>query len=118
VSKLKYDETLAQYDALVATQPEVPRKGKGSPYTSVNGWMFSMLAKDVRLGMRLSKEKRAEFNNKYATGEFLNYGAVILEYSEIPPDLLKNTDELAPWFAESYGYTKYLKPKLTTKRKK
>lgn len=118
MSKRSYEETLALFDALVATQPDVPRKGKTAPYTSVNGHMFSMLAKDGRVGMRLSKEKRAEFREQYGAGEFLNYGAVIKDYAEIPDDLLERTDELAPWFAASYAYTQSLPPKPTTKKKK
>ncbi len=116
-NNLSYDEVVALFEAMVATQPDVTRKGKGSPYTSVNGWMFSMISKDGRLGMRLAKEKRAEFNEKYETGEFINYNAVIREYSEIPHALLSKTEELAPWFANSYNYTKSLKPKPTSKKK-
>ncbi len=108
---LSYDDALALYDKLVETQPEIPRKGKDSPYTSVNTWMFSMVSKDGRVGMRLPKAKREEFNTKYKTCDYINYGAKIREYSEIPPDLLAKTDELAPWFEISYQYTLSLKPK-------
>jgi len=114
--QLSYEEVLALYDKLVATQPEVQRKGKSMPYTSVNTWMFSMVSKDGRVGMRLPKKRREEFNAKYNTGDFENYGAVIREYSEIPPELLAKTDELAPWFTESFTYTKSLKPKSSKKK--
>ena len=118
MSNSSYEEKLLLYESLVASHPEVPRKGKTAPYTSINGHMFSMLSKDGRVGMRLSKEKRGEFNQKYEAGDFLNYGAVIREYSEITDSLLGKTDEVAPWFAASYEYTKSLKAKPTTKKKK
>ena len=75
-----------------------------------------MVSKDGRVGLRLPKERRAEFNEKYQTGDYKNYGATIREYSEVPQDLLQNTDELAPWFAESYAYTQTLKPKSGRKK--
>lgn len=34
------DSAVKLYDALVATHPDIERKGKSSPYTSVNGNMF------------------------------------------------------------------------------
>jgi len=117
MSKLTFDEVLAFYEAMIATHPDVQRKGKEKlPHTSVNTWMFSMVSKDGRVGLRLQAEKRAEFNEKYQTGDYKNYGATIREYSEVPLDLLENTDELAPWFAESYTYTKSLKPKPSKKK--
>lgn len=112
MSKLSSDEVLELYEALIDTHPEVERKGKEKlPHTSTNTWMFSMISKDGRMGLRLPEEKRTEFNEKYNTGDYKNYGATIREYSEVPPDLLAKTDELAPWFAISYEYTKSLKPK-------
>jgi len=118
MSKLTFDEVLAFYEAMVATQPDVLHKGQAKlPHTSVNTWMFSMVSKDGRVGLRLPKDRRAEFNEKYQTGDYKNYGATIREYSEVPLDLLQNIAELAPWFAESYAYTQSLKPKPTKKKK-
>ena len=36
-------EKLALYEKLVATNPDVARKGAKTPYTSLNGHMFSFL---------------------------------------------------------------------------
>jgi hypothetical protein len=114
---LSFEDALELYLKMLATQPEVERKGKEKlPHTSINTWMFSMVSKDGRVGMRLPDAKRAEFNEKYNTGDYKNYGATIREYSEIPPELLANTAELAPWFAASYEYTKSLKPKPAKKK--
>jgi hypothetical protein len=36
-------DQLALYDKLIATHPEIERKGAANPYTSLNGHMFSLL---------------------------------------------------------------------------
>jgi hypothetical protein len=36
-------DRLALYDKLIATMPEIERKGAANPYTSHNGHMFSLL---------------------------------------------------------------------------
>jgi hypothetical protein len=40
------ERQVALYEALIATHPEVERKGKSSPYTSINGNMFTILSAD------------------------------------------------------------------------
>ena len=47
-------ENLASYEKLVATKPDVERKGDTMPYTSVNGHMFSLLTKDDGVILRFS----------------------------------------------------------------
>jgi hypothetical protein len=42
------------YDALIATHPDVQRKGKSIPYTAVNGNMFTILSANGTLGMCLA----------------------------------------------------------------
>jgi hypothetical protein len=46
------------FDQLIATNPDIERKGKTNPYTSHNGHMFSHLSKTGTLGLRLPKEDR------------------------------------------------------------
>lgn len=114
---LSFEEALALYEKLLETHPEIERKGAEKlPHTSTNTWMFSMVSKDGRVGLRLPEEKRAEFDAKYSTGQFKNYGAKIREYSEVPPELLAKTEELAPWLALSYEYTNTLKPQARKKK--
>ena len=114
----RHEESLALYEALVATHPKIERKGKSSPYTSVNGHMFSYLSKEGELGLRLSAEDRAAFVEKYKSEPFIQYGAVMKEYVSVPDDLLANTDELKDYLAISYNYVSALKPKPTKKKKK
>jgi len=102
---------VAAYDKLVATQPGVERKGAAVPYTSLNGHMFSYLAKSGVLALRLPEPARAAFLKKYKTRLCEQYGIVQKEYVEVPAALLKKTTELAPHFAASYAYVRGLKPK-------
>ena len=51
-----WDERLKIYDKLVSKCPRFQRKGKTMPYTSANGYMFSLLNKAGEIGIRFSKE--------------------------------------------------------------
>jgi hypothetical protein len=113
----KYATTLALYEKLIATNPALERKGDTMPYTSLNGHMFSLLAKDGSLGLRLSKEDREEFIKKYNTELMKQYGVIMKEHVIVPDKLLANTKELKKYFDQSYEYIKSLNPKPTTKGK-
>ncbi|MHA1906437.1 MAG: TfoX/Sxy family protein [Candidatus Thorarchaeota archaeon] len=117
-SKQVYQNKLELYERLIDTHPEIERKGKTMPYTSLNGHMFSLLSKDGSLGLRLSKKDREAFEEKYNTPLFEQYGAIMKEYVTVPDDLLENTKELKEYLVASYEYIKTLKPKPTKKKKK
>jgi len=106
-------ETLALYEQLVATAPGVQRKGANVPYTSLNGNMFSYLDQQGQLALRLPPEARAAFLARYPTGPVKPYGVVQPEYVYVPSDLLAETEELQPYFAQSVAYAQSLKPKPT-----
>src|SRR5690242_6431448 len=110
-------DKLESYEKLVATIPEVERKGATMPYTSLNGNMFSCLHPPGVLSLRLPEEERVQFLKKYKTTLFESYGIVQKEYVKVPDALLKNTKELRPYFDMSYRYAQSLKPKPTTKKK-
>jgi hypothetical protein len=109
-------DPLALYERLVATIPEVERKGDNIPYTSVNGHMFSNLTKAGTLSLRLPEDVREAFLVKYKAKLAVEHGIVRKEYVEVPPALLAKTVELKPYFAKSYAWVKAMKPK-PTKRK-
>lgn len=111
-------EQILQYDRLIATHPKIERKGKNLLYTSVNGHMFTVFSTDAKLGIRLAKEDREAFLEKYNSTLLATYGAVMREYVTVPDDLLERTEELKPYLAKSYDYITSLKPKPTTKKKK
>jgi TfoX/Sxy family transcriptional regulator of competence genes len=108
-------DTELLYDKLIATIPDIERKGAANPYTSVNGNMFTLLHQS-RLAIRLPEDRREEFLKKYKTTLFEAYGAVMKEYVAVPDALLKNTKELQKYLALSYEYAKTLKPKPTKKK--
>ena len=104
------------YDQLIATHPEIGRKGAANPYTSLNGNMFTLLHNSRSLAIRLPEDKRAEFLKKHKTRLFEAYGVVMKEYVAVPDALLKNTKELQKYLEMSYEYVKTLKPKPTKKK--
>jgi hypothetical protein len=111
-------EKVALYEKLLATQPEIERKGADNPYTAVNGNMFSLLVSpEGRMALRLPKEEREQFLKKYKTTLFEAYGAVMQEYVAVPDGLLAKTKELQKYLAVSYAYAKTLKPKVSKKKR-
>lgn len=109
---------VALYDKLVATQPSVQRKGAANPYTSMNGNMFSFLAKDGRVSIRLSDEDRETFTKKHGGKPSIQYGAVMRGYVEVPHAVLKNAALMKRWFAKSVAYAETLPAKPTKRKKK
>ena len=111
-------ERLDLYEKLVATNPNVERKGAAVPYTSLNGHMFSYLSKEGKLALRLPAPEREAFLKKYKARLCEAYGKVQAEYVEVPDALLGSTRELKKYFDSSYEYVRSLKPKPTTRSKK
>ncbi|MEO0325931.1 MAG: hypothetical protein AAF447_23475 [Myxococcota bacterium] len=97
-------DALALYDALIATHARVERKGAKSAYTSHNTHMFSFMAKDGTLALRLGKAEREAFVAEHQTEPVISYGAVMKEYVAVPPALLADTETLAPLFAASFAF--------------
>ena len=114
----KPSDKLELYEKLVATNPNVERKGATVPYTSLNGHMFSYLSKEGKLALRLPPEQREAFLKKYKAKLCEAYGIVQKEYVEVPDSLLASTRELKKYFDCSYEYVSSLKPKPTTRKKK
>jgi hypothetical protein len=112
------EQKLQLYDKLIATQPEIERKGDTMPYTSVNGHMFSLFIKEDELILRLPPDELDQFLKKYATRNPVQYGAVMKEYAAVPAALLTRTRELQKYFEISFNYVRSLKPKPTAKGKK
>jgi len=108
-------EAITAYDKLIASNPNIERKGATMPYTSLNGNMFSLLTPTGAMILRLSEKDREEFNKKYKMGVVIQYGAVMKEYVEVPDSLLKKTKDLEKYLQLSYEYAKTLKPKATKK---
>jgi len=104
---------MAAFDRLIATQPDLVRKGATIPYTSLNGHMTSYLTDSGSLVLRLSPEDRARFLAGHQTGLHVAYGVVQKEFVDVPDSLFADTAALTPWFAGSLAWVGGLKPKAT-----
>ena len=106
-----YEEQLKIYDELIAKCSRFERKGKTMPYTSANGYMFSLLNKAGEIGIRFSKEVQEGYFEKYNTSYFKSYGATMKGYILITDEMLSDLDALAKLLDESYDYVMSLEPK-------
>ena len=106
-------DALARYDALVASRPDVDRKGATMPYTSCGGHMVSFLDKTGSMALRLPADLREQFIAEYATGVAEQHGRVMAEFVVVPASLLENPDELGRWFDRSHDWAETLPPKPT-----
>ena len=106
-----WKKNLEKYDDLVAKCPRFIRKGKTMPYTSANGYMFSLLNKAGQLGIRFSKSVQEKYIEEFGSTLFKSYGAVMRGYVLIPDHMLEDLDKLAEYLDESYNYVMTLKPK-------
>ncbi len=109
-------QKVALYEKLIATIPNLERKGDANPYTAINGNMFTLLHQSSRLAIRLPQDKREEFLKKCKTTLFEAYGCVMKEYVAVPDTMLKNTKELKKYLEFSYECAKTLKTKATRKK--
>jgi len=106
-----WESNLVLYDALVDTCKGFKRKGKTTPYTSANGYMFSLLNKEGQFGIRLPKNKAQDFRDKYDTKEFKSHGAVMKDYVHVPYKLLQDPEVLTPYLEASFKFVMSLPAK-------
>jgi len=112
-----YQLKLASYERLIATIPDVERRGAANPYTSLNGHMFSYLHPAGAVALRLPPGLREAFLRKYRSTLFQAYGVVQKEYVTVPNDLLADTEQLRGYFRASYDYVRSMKPKPAAKKR-
>jgi TfoX/Sxy family transcriptional regulator of competence genes len=77
--------------------------------------MFSFLAADGTVALRLSDELADDFLSRYQSGPVIQYGSVMRGYVSVPHDLLSSTEELGSWFEKAYEWMGTLEPKSTKK---
>ncbi len=106
-----WDKRLKIYDDLVAKCARFERKGKTMPYTSANGYMFSLLNKAGEIGIRFSKEVQEKYMKELNTTFYKSYGTTMKGYILIPDKMLGDLDNLAKYLNESYDYVMNLEPK-------
>ena len=106
-----WEEKLEIYRELVAKCSRFELKGKTMPYTSANGYMFSLLNKAGEVGIRFSKEVQKKYLEEFDTTLFKSYNSVMRGYVLIPDHMLEDLDKLAEYLDESYEYVMSLEPK-------
>ena len=106
-----WEEKLKIYDQLVSKCDRFERKGKTMPYTSANGYMFSLLNKAGEIGIRFSKEVQEKYIKEFNSTIYKSYNAVMRGYVLIPDEMLKDLDNVAKYLNESYDYVMSLEPK-------
>ena len=111
MDKKLWQEKLAQYDKLIEKCPKFVRKGKTMPYTSANGYMFTLLNKAGEIGIRFSKERQQQLMEEHQTTIYKSYGAVMKGYVLITEKMLEDFDAVVAYANESYDYVMSLEPK-------
>ncbi|MFS4456384.1 hypothetical protein [Maribacter sp. 2304DJ31-5] len=106
-----YKEKLKIYDALVATCSRFERKGKTMPYTSANGYMFSLFNKAGEIGIRFSKDRQKIYLEQFHTTLYKSYGATMQGYILVTETMLEDMDMVTGLLNESYDYVMTLPPK-------
>jgi len=96
-----WEEKCKIYDELVAKCPRIERKGKANPYTSANGYMFSLLNKDGEIGIRFSKEVQKKYLVEFNTSLFKSYNSIMHGYVLITDEMLEDLDRVAKYLDES-----------------
>lgn len=104
-------DKLKTYDEIIALCDRFERKGKTMPYTSANGYMFTLFNKAGEIGIRFSKETQEKYLAEFDTTTYKSYGAVMKGYVLIPEHMWTNKKHIADLMNESYDYVMSLKPK-------
>lgn len=99
------------YHELISKCSRFEPKGKTMPYTSANGYMFSLLNKAGEIGIRFSKEVQKKYIEEFGTTIFMSYNSIMHGYVLIPEDMLEDLDNIAKYLDESYDYVMSLEPK-------
>ena len=106
-----YQDNLKVYDELISQCPRFERKGKTMPFTSANGYMFTLFNKAGEIGIRFSKEVQKQYIEQYNTTLYKSYNAVMQGYILITEEMLKDPDNVVKLMDESYDYVMTLEPK-------
>ena len=106
-----WDEKLKTYDKLVAKCDRFERKGKTMPYTSANGYMFSLFNKAGEIGIRFSKDVQKKYIEEFNSTIYKSYNLIMHGYVLIPDNMLEDLDSLSKYLDESYDYVMSLDPK-------
>ena len=105
-----YNTQLKRYGELVAAAG-LERKGKTMPYTSSNGYMFSLVNKDGEIGIRLPKDQQNKLRDLDGLTEFRSHGAVMRDYVCLSSALLEDDKRVISLLKDAYTFVHSLPPK-------
>jgi len=106
------EKILVIYEKMVASQPDVQRRGAANPYTSMSGNMFSFITKEDQIALRLPDEVR----EKMKAEPVIQHNSVMRGYALAPKAMLTKPAQLAKLFAQSVAYAETLPAKPTKKK--
>ena len=78
--------------------------------------MFSFIAADGTLALRLPEDEREAFIKTHKTKLSEQHGTILKEYVIVPDKLLKDSKKMTAYFTSSYEYVSSLKPKPGKKK--
>lgn len=110
------EEFIKIYDDLISKLEDVERKGKTTPYTSLNGHMFSFLSKEGTMGLRLSSEDKEAFIKKFDGKLMEQHGRIMKDFVEVSKSQLKENQLMLDYLYKSYTYVSTLKSKPSKKK--
>lgn len=109
---MEYSEAVKRYDAIVEATKTIKRKGKTMPYTSSNGYMFSLLNKKGELGIRLKTEDVEPFIKSNRSDYFYSHGSKVKNYVLITEEIFNNESiDLVQLLIDSDKHINTLPPK-------
>lgn len=106
------------YGRTVAKHEDVKVKGAKTPYTAINGNMFSFIDDQGRICLRFSEERKAALNAYFGSTDVLQHGAVMRGYVPLSDEVTADGTTLDKLFSESLEFAKKLRPKPTKKKSK
>lgn len=109
--KLPPQKSLDAFDKIFEGLPDIERKGVTNPYTSANTYMFTHLNAAGEMGLRLGKEDREAFIEKYDTRIHQSHGHNMPDFVMVPFDVMTNMRVIRRWVKKSLEHTMSLKPK-------
>ena len=109
-------DKLDLYNNLISAFGKLERKGKTTPYTSLNGHMTSFLDKSGTMGLRLSQNDIEAFIAKHESKLMEQHGRTMKDFVVIPNLLLNDQNGMLSYLELSTKHTACLKPKATNKK--
>ena len=105
------EEKLKVYDALVTKCSRFKHNDKTMPYTSANGYMFSLLNEDCEIDIQFSQAVQEKYIEEFLKRTYRSYRTVMKGYILMPERVWGDLDALAKYRAKGYDFVLYLESK-------